>query len=145
MQFAPPCRGTMRNIVVDHNTVQSHNNGGFISGLSTDPGCKGYVNGLTFDSNMVKGVYAMIGVQTFVPSSLTYDQEVSDTTNVQITNNTVDAAWQGAQIDISGGTYGFVDTVRVEGNTLITHVSGEVNQITSDNHTYNATVLNTQK
>jgi hypothetical protein len=142
MSFAAPYLSTMRNLVVDQNIVQSNGNGAFISGLSQDPGGKGFVNGLTFDANMVIGVYAIIGVQTYLPWTLTDDQEVSDTTNVQITNNTVDAAWQPAQIDISGGTYGVVDTVWVEGNTLITHVDGAANQITSDTHTSHATVQN---
>jgi hypothetical protein len=141
-----PFGGTAHNVIIDGNTVDAtvvpgRENAASISGLPNDPGGTSNLDGFYFTNNIVKGTVATIAVETFDQNCLLNCNPLGNKSNVTITGNQLSSLWGGANIDISGGTYGTVDTVLVEGNTL-KNSAGAENKIIQDNHTYNATIRN---
>ena len=138
--------GTAYDIIIDSNIVDAtvvsgRENGASISGLPNDPGGTSNIDGFHFTNNIVKGTVATIAVETFDQNCLLNCNPLGNKSNVTITGNQLSSLWGGANIDISGGTYGTVDTVLVEANTLKNSARAE-NKIIQDNHTYNATIRN---
>ncbi|HSS40649.1 MAG TPA: hypothetical protein VLT58_17920, partial [Polyangia bacterium] len=122
-------------IAISGNTINTGGNTCTITGVPQDAGGQGTIDGVTIDHNVLNGVVARISVEGGNSAS------AAITKHVNITNNIVQSFWTAALIDITGGTYGSVNTVSVTGNTLTGPNIGQ-NQILSDSHTVNSTIQN---
>jgi hypothetical protein len=136
-----PFSGSASNITIDGNTIDATTgslNAAFISGIGQDPGGTSNINGFNITNNILKSTDSSIRVQALDPSGLNSTSSGTKT-NVTITGNQLSSLWGGSQVDISGGTYGSVDNVLVESNTL-QNSAGQQNVITLDAHTTDATI-----
>ena len=135
------------SVTIDSNTLDGSfmgGNGVLISGISQDPGIIGEVHNFTISNNTLKGSGASIDLQSFDPTCLnnaSFCPALSTTLNSKILNNTLTSLWTGSSINIQGGASGVVNGVLVQGNTLSNTRAGATDQITSDSHTYNATLI----
>src|SRR5262249_30763585 len=130
-----PWTGASQNITIDGNTLDAMSstgwNGAVISGLENDPGGMSNINGFNITNNILKSTGSLIAVQTYTPEDNLADPALGTKTNVTITGNQLSSLWGGSQIDIRGGTYGSVNNVTVESNTL-QNSAGAQNVITED-------------
>jgi len=137
--------GVYNSYTIDDNTLDGlvGGTGAFISGVENDPGGQSNMNGFNITNNILKSVDSEIHVQTNQPDpDINTNTAIGTKSNVTITGNTLDTEFGGGStIDARGGTYGSVGPITIQNNTM-TNNEGAVNQILTDAHTTNATILN---
>jgi hypothetical protein len=132
------------NLLFDYNVVDGafvYGQGAAISGTPQDPGQSGVISNITIDHNTVRGGSAIIAANDpffrFDSECLATCPDISQTYNIQITNNSLESQVGGdSTIDVSGGGSGSVHSAAINGNTF-SHEFGQSNLITKDNHSYN--------
>ena len=130
------------NFLFDYNVVDATfggGNGAAISGIPQDPDLSGVIENITIDHNTLRGSGSIIAANDFEPECLATCPAISQTYNIQITNNSLETQSSGSVIDVSGGNSGSVNGARINGNVL-SNDAGQPNVIGQDNHSYNVSI-----
>src|SRR4029077_16680562 len=129
----------------DYNVIDSClgecNQGAVISGAAQEGPLAGVIMNITIDHNTFRG-QPIIAANYFDSECLATCPDLSQTYNIQITNNFLEAepASGGCSIiDVSGGGSGSVNGAWIEGN-ILNCASGQRNMILRDNHSYNVRI-----
>ena len=99
--------------------------------MPQDVGGQGAIEGFSIVDNVIRGTVASINLSAYVPAWLTAPN-ISKTYDAVISNNSLYSIWTNSVIDLSGGTYGLVQTVSVQGNSVLGAGTGVIQ---SDAHT----------
>jgi hypothetical protein len=122
-------------LLFDYNVIDATTGGGGqgadISGIPQDPSLAGMISNITIDHNTLSGS-PVIAANDFEPECLATCPDMSQTYNIQITNNSLQSSW-GSIIDVSGGNSGLVKGAFIDGNVFS---KADHNAITRDNHSY---------
>jgi hypothetical protein len=132
------------NLLFDYNVIDAtvgDSNGAVLSGIPQDPNQSGVIENITIDHNTLRGTSSVIAANDFDSECLATCPAISQTYNVQITNNSVESQWGPSLIDVSGGSSGSVNGAWIDGNILSNDV-GQRNLIGRDNHSYNVSIGN---
>jgi hypothetical protein len=131
------------NLLFDYNIIEATagggNQGAVISGIPQDPGLSGVIENITIDHNTLRGG-PIIAANVYDPECLVTCPAISQTYNIQITNNRFESPLGGySVIDVSGGGTGSVNGAWIDGNILSSEF-GQRNMILQDNHSYNVRI-----
>ena len=132
------------NLLFDYNVVDGafvYGQGAAISGIPQDLNLSGVIENIAIDHNTIRGGSAIIAANDFESECLATCPDISQTYNVQITNNSLESQWGPSLIDVSGGSSGSVNGAWIDGNILSDDV-GKGNLIGRDNHSYNVRISN---
>jgi hypothetical protein len=131
------------NFLFDYNVVDATfggGNGAAISGIPQDPDLSGVIENITIDHNTLRGSGSIIAANDFEPECLATCPAISQTYNIQITNNSLESRSGGYSIiDVSGGGSGSVNGAWIDGN-ILSKEFGQPNVIRQDNHSYNVRI-----
>jgi hypothetical protein len=129
------------NLLFDYNVIDATfggGNGAVISGIPQDPDLSGVIENITIDHNTLRGG-SIIAANDYDAECLATCPAISQTYNIQITNNSLETQSSGSVIDVSGGNSGSVNGARINGNVL-SNDAGQPNVIGQDNHSYNVSI-----
>lgn len=132
------------NLLFDYNVIDAtvgDSNGAVLSGIPEDPNLSGVIENITIDHNTLRGTGAQISANAYDSECLATCPAISQTYNVQITNNSLESQWYPSLIDVSGGSSGSVNGAWIDRNILSNDV-GQRNLIGRDNHSYNVRIGN---
>jgi hypothetical protein len=122
-----------------HYRVISCNQGAVISGIPQDSGQSGVIENITIDHNTLRGA-PIIAANDYEPECLATCPDITQTYNIQITNNSLESPLGGYSIiDVSGGGTGSVNGAWIDGNILSSEFR-QPNMILQDNHSYNVRI-----
>jgi hypothetical protein len=142
MMFAAVATPTS-NLLFDYNVIDGafvYGQGAAISGIPQDPNLSGVIEKITIDHNTLRGGSAIIAANDFEPECLATCPAISQTYNIQITNNSLESQSGGESIiDVSGGGSGSVNGAWIDGN-ILSREFGQRNMILQDNHSYNVRI-----
>jgi hypothetical protein len=128
-------------LLFDYNVLDGafvYGQGAVISGLPQDPNQSGVITNITIDHNTVRGGSAIIAANDYDSETLATAPDISQTYNIQITNNSLESQSGGeAIIDVRGGGSGSVNGAWIDGNIL---EFGQRNMILQDQHSYNVRI-----
>ena len=132
------------NLLIDYNTIDNTpgGQGAVLTGTEQDPGLAGVIQNITIDHNTLRATDSTIGANEYDSRCLATCSDLSQTYNIQITNNTLQSQNNPSIIDISGGGSGLVDGAWIDGNVL-SNTGGRQNQIRQDDHSHNISVGST--
>ena len=140
MMFASGTTPTS-NLLFDYNVLDGafvYGQGAVISGLPQDPNRSGVITNITIDHNTVRGGTAIIAANDYDSETLATAPDISQTYNIQITNNSLESQSGGeAIIDVRGGGSGSVNGAWIDGNIL---EFGQRNMILQDDHSYDVRI-----
>jgi hypothetical protein len=126
-------------LLFDYNVIDATTGGGgqgaVISGIPQDPGLAGIISNITIDHNTLSAS-PVIAAGAYDPDCVATCPDMSQTYNIQITNNSLQSSW-GSIIDMSGGNSGLVNGAFTDGNVFS---KADHNAITKDNHSYNVRI-----
>jgi hypothetical protein len=130
-------------LLFDYNVIDGafvYGQGAAISGVPQDPGFSGVIENITIDHNTLRGGSAIIAANDFESECLATCPDISQTYNIQITNNSLESQSGGESIiDVSGGGSGSVNGARIDGN-ILSNEFRQRNMILQDNHSYNVRI-----
>jgi hypothetical protein len=92
---------------------------------------------MIIDGNFIRGSGASISIDGGCASCTGN----TNTYNVVVTNNIIKSGVAPSYLDLTGGTYGLVQNVTVQGN-IFNGASGTTSVITTDSHTTNVNSAN---
>jgi hypothetical protein len=144
MMFTPITGIVTSNLLFDYNVIDATVgdwNMAILTGIPQDPGLSGVINNITIDHNTLRGTGTIIAANNYDRECLATCPDISQTSNIQITNNSLESLWGPSLIDVSGGSSGSVNGARIDGNILSNDV-GRPNMIGQDNHSYNVSISN---
>jgi hypothetical protein len=131
------------NLLFDYNVIDGafvYGQGAAISGIPQDPNLSGVIENITIDHNTLRGGSAIIAANDFDSECLATCPDISQTYNIQITNNSLESQSGGESIiDVSGGGSGSVNGARIDGN-ILSNEFRQRNMILQDNHSYNVRI-----
>src|SRR5215472_17313631 len=131
------------NLLFDYNVIDGafvYGQGAAISGRPQDPNLSGVIENITIDHNTLRGGSAIIAANDFDSTCLATCPDISQTYNIQITNNSLESQSGGnSTIDVSGGGTGSVNGAWIDGN-ILSREFGQRNMILQDNHSYNVRI-----
>jgi hypothetical protein len=126
-------------LLFDYNVIDATTAGGgqgaVISGIPQDPRLAGIISNITIDHNTLNAS-PVIAANAYDPDCVATCPDMSQTYNIQITNNSLQSSW-GSIIDVSGGDSGLVNGAFVDGNVFS---KADHNTIVKDNHSYNVRI-----
>jgi hypothetical protein len=126
-------------LLFDYNVIDATTGGGgqgaVISGIPQDPSQAGIISNITIDHNTLSGS-PVIAANDYDSDCVATCPDMSQTYNIQITNNSLQSSW-GSIIDVSGGNSGLVKGAFIDGNVFS---KADHNAITKDNHSYNVRI-----
>ena len=138
MMFASVTTPTS-HLLFDYNVIDATTGGGgqgaVISGIPQDPGLSGIISNITIDHNTLSAS-PVIAANAYDPDCVATCPDMSQTYNIQITNNILQSSW-GSIIDVSGGNSGLVNGAFIDGNVF--SKAGH-NAIVKDNHSYSVRI-----
>jgi len=138
MMFASVTTPTS-HLLFDYNVIDATTGGGgqgaVISGIPQDPGLSGIISNITIDHNTLSAS-PVIAANAYDPDCVATCPDMSQTYNIQITNNSLQSSW-GSIIDVSGGNSGLVNGAFIDGNVF--SKAGH-NAIVKDNHSYSVRI-----
>jgi hypothetical protein len=141
MMFASVTVSTS-GLLFDYNVIDASfggGNGAAISGVPQDPDLSGVIENITIDHNTLRGG-PIIAANSFDTDCLATCPAISQTYNIQITNNSLESPLGGYSIiDVSGGGSGSVNGAWIDGN-ILSKEFGQPNVIRQDNHSYNVRI-----
>jgi hypothetical protein len=142
MMFASTTTPTS-NLLFDYNVIDGafvYGQGAAISGIPEDPNLSGVIENITIDHNTLRGGSAIIAANYFDSEVLATCPDISQTYNIQITNNSLESQWGGdSTIDVRGGGSGSVNGAWIDGN-VFSNEFHQRNTILRDNHSYNVSI-----
>jgi hypothetical protein len=131
------------NLLFDYNVIDGafvYGQGAAISGIPQDPNQSGVIENITIDHNTIRGGSAIIAANDYDSKCLATCPDISQTYNIQITNNSLESQWGGdSTIDVSGGGSGSVNGAWIDGN-VFSNEFHQRNTILQDNHSYNVSI-----
>ena len=126
-------------LLFDYNVIDATTGGGgqgaVISGIPQDPSLAGIISNITIDHNTLSAS-PVIAANAYDHDCVATCPDMSQTHNIQITNNTLQSFW-GSIIDVSGGNSGLVNGAFIDGNVFS---KADHNAITKDNHSNNVRI-----
>jgi len=129
------------NLLIDYNTIDNTpgGQGAVLTGVEQDPGLAGVIQNITMDHNTLRATDSTIGANQYDSGCLAACSDLSQTYNIQITNNTLQSQDSPSIIDISGGGSGLVGGAWIDGNVL-SNTGGHQNQIRQDDHSHDISI-----
>jgi hypothetical protein len=126
-------------LLFDYNVIDATTGGGgqgaAISGIPQDRNLAGIISNITIDHNTLSAS-PVIAANAYDSDCVATCPDMSQTYNIQITNNILQSSW-GSIIDVSGGNSGLVNGALIDGNVFS---KANHNAITKDNHSYNVRI-----